>query len=135
MGRPTLFTPELWAEILQWLEDGHPLTDWCRAEEGRPKPRTVREWAENDAALKREYDKAFDAGMDAIALRARRTIRGKDEAQGGESTGDIFRDRAIVDLELKLLSKWSARYRDKVQQEVSGTLAVSWPLPKPPLES
>ena len=49
-------------------------------------------------------------GFDAIARRARLTTRGK-----GDSSGDVQRDKLIVETDLKLLAKWDPkRYGDKI---------------------
>lgn len=122
MGRPTLFTTELWESLLEWLEDGRAETDWCKAEPGRPKPCTIRAWVAKDADLKSAYDAAFDVGCDAIAERSRKTLRGKTEEAGGESTGDVIRDKAIAYHDLQLLDRWNARYRQGVKIEHSGHL-------------
>lgn len=60
-------------------------------------------------------------GYDAIADRVRKTARGKIEADGGESSGDVQRDKLIIDTDLKLLAKWDPkRYGEKVTQEHVG---------------
>lgn len=49
-------------------------------------------------------------GFDAIARRARLTARGK-----GDSSGDVQRDKLIVETDLKLLAKWDPkRYGDRI---------------------
>ena len=46
----------------------------------------------------------------------RQTARGKGLADGGESTGDVQRDKLIVDLDTKLLAKWNPRrWSDKLE--------------------
>jgi hypothetical protein len=37
------------------------------------------------------------------------TARGKDAQDGGDSSGDVQRDKLIVDTDLKLLAKWDPR--------------------------
>ena len=55
-----------------------------------------------------------------IAARLREIARGK-----GESTGDVQRDKLIIETDLKLLAKWSPKeWGDKVQTEHSGAVAV-----------
>lgn len=83
--------------------------------------RTVNQWREDDPEIAKQFDEARDAGYDAIARRTRSTARGKSVEQGGDSTGDVQRDKLIIDTDLKLLAKWDPRrYGDKVQQEISG---------------
>lgn len=89
-----------------------------------PTDDTVHRWAREDEAFSADIGRAREAGFDAIALRARQTIRGKTEDEGGESSGDVQRDKAIVDLDLKLLSKWSKRYADKVDLNHGGEVGV-----------
>lgn len=122
-GRPSKFTPEVAERILEGLSRGTPLTVICR-EEGMPTDDTVHRWAREDEAFSADIGRAREAGFDAIALRARQTIRGKTEDEGGESSGDVQRDKAIVDLDLKLLSKWSKRYADKVDLNHGGEVGV-----------
>lgn len=89
-----------------------------------PTDDTVHRWAREDEAFKADIARARETGYDAIALRARMTIRGKTEDEGGESSGDVQRDKAIVDLDLKLLSKWSKRYADKVDLNHGGEVGL-----------
>jgi hypothetical protein len=93
-------------------------------EMGVPKD-TVRYWRETDPDIEAQFLAARDEGYDAIAHRLRKTARGKGEDDGGDSTGDVQRDKLIVDTDLKLLAKWSPRYGDKQQVEHSGTLTLA----------
>jgi hypothetical protein len=123
-GRPSLYTPEVAERIFEGLSRGTPLTVICR-EDGMPSDNTVHRWVNENAAFSKDFALAREAGYDAIALRARLTIRGKTEDDGGgESTGDVQRDKAIVDLDLKLLSKWSKRYADKVEHQHGGEVGM-----------
>jgi hypothetical protein len=80
------------------------------------KVRTVNDWRAHDPEIAAQFDEARDLGYDAIAQRSRRTARGKGEADGGDSTGDVARDKLIIDTDHKLLAKWDPRrYGDKVQ--------------------
>jgi hypothetical protein len=55
-------------------------------------------------------------GHDAIAARARQTARGKTDDEGGDSTGDVQRDKLIIETDLKLLAKWDPkRYGDLIK--------------------
>jgi hypothetical protein len=113
-GRPTLYTPELVEEVCDRLSKGEPLTVICQ-DQHMPCDDTVRNWAASSDELSRAIARARATGFDAIAWRSRQTIRGKMQDEGGESTGDVQRDKAIVDHDLKLLAKWDPkRYGDRV---------------------
>ncbi len=96
------------------LATGEPMTVVC-ADLGVPV-KTVNDWRLQDKGIRAQFDTARDDGYDAIAHRARATARGKGEHGGGDSTGDVQRDKLIIDTDLKLLAKWDPRrYGDKVQ--------------------
>lgn len=76
--------------------------------------RTVNQWREDDVEIANAFDEAFDAGKDTIAWRMRMTARGKKEAQGGDSSGDVERDRLIIYTDEKLLAKWDSRYGNRL---------------------
>lgn len=101
------------AKVIAGLRIGTPLTVIC-SEEGMPGYTTIWEWKQDDADLSEAIACARDQGHDTIANRIRLTVRGKTEAEGGESTGDVQRDKLIADTDLKLLAKWDPkRYGDK----------------------
>lgn len=91
------------ARVIEGLGEGTPLTVLCR-EEGMPSDDSVRAWAKDDEALSRAIACAREAGFDAIAKRARETARGM-----GDSSGDVQRDKLIIDTDLKLLAKWDPK--------------------------
>lgn len=124
-GRPSLYSDELAAEIVQRLSAGEPLTIICRSDH-MPCDDTVRAWADRNEAFSRDIARAREVGYDAIAWRARQTLRGKTAENGdGESTGDVQRDKAIADFDLKLLAKWSKRYSEKLDLTSSdGTMSA-----------
>ena len=67
-------------------------------------------WVREDEELALAYTRARAAGHDQIAIPARETARGR-----GESTGDVQRDRLIIETDLKLLKCYDPkRYGDKV---------------------
>lgn len=113
-GRPSLYTADLAEEILLRLSTGEPLAVICR-DAHMPCDDTVRDWGKRNEEFSRAYARARASGFDVIAWRARQTLRGKTEEHGGESTGDVQRDKAIADFDLKLLAKWDPkRYGDKI---------------------
>lgn len=116
----SLYTDELAKEIVERLSAGEPLEAICSAEH-MPASRTVSDWRAARPAFDADFLAARDAGFDAIAARLRNTARGKRSDDGGDSTGDVQRDKLIIDTDLKLLSKWDPRrYGDKVHLEHSG---------------
>lgn len=113
MGRPSLYSDELASRICDRLSRGDPLTLICD-EPGMPSDQTVRMWAEKRPALSFAIARARELGWDSIANRGRKTLRGLGPEEGGESTGDVARDKAIADYDLKLLAKWDPkRYGDR----------------------
>lgn len=120
-GRPSKCTPELLDEIGRRLGEGEPLTVICE-DEGKPDPRTVRRWME-DPEVSSVIARAREEGEQAIAHRARQTARGE-----GDSTGDVQRDKLIIDTDLKLLAKFNPRkWGDRLQHANDPTD----PLPAP----
>ena len=65
---------------------------------------------------------ARERGYDALAEQSLLVAQGIADY----STGDINRDKLIVDTRLKLLAKWSKRYADKQQLEVNHTGGVDF---------
>jgi hypothetical protein len=115
IGRPTLKTPELVADIANRLADGEPLAVICR-DEGYPHPSTVRDWMTADEEVSRAIAHGRELGWDSIAHKARATARGF-----GDSKQDIQRDKLIIETDLKLLAKWDPkRYGDKTTTELTG---------------
>jgi len=117
MKTPIHYTPEIAEEICERLEQGEPLEEICRSE-GMPTSRAVNDWENKKVdsvpdSVASDIARARVIGYDAIANRLRHTARGKTEAQGGDSTGDVQRDKLIIETDLKLLSKWSSKYCDK----------------------
>lgn len=114
VGRPSTFTDELAAEVIERLSGGETLADICR-DEHMPAVRTVSHWKKANSAFSADFARARDDGHDAIAARARKTARGKTADEGGDSSGDVQRDKLIIDTDLKLLAKWNPkRYGEKV---------------------
>jgi hypothetical protein len=105
-------SPEIEQRIIEGLSAGTPLAVLCR-EDGMPSDRAVRYWQEEDEAFASAIARARLDGFDAIAWRARMTARSKTEDDGGDSSGDVQRDKLIIETDLKLLAKWDPkRYGD-----------------------
>lgn len=114
VGRPTDFSEATATQICERLSTGEPLAAICR-DEGMPAVRTVSDWKKAHETFSADFARARDEGYDAIAQRTRLTARGKTEDEGGDSSGDVQRDKLIIETDLKLLAKWSKKYGDKVQ--------------------
>lgn len=107
-GAPT-FLESVAEEICERVAQGVALAAVCR-EAGMPSRQTVHRWREEDAVFAARFARAREDGFDSIAHRLREIARGT-----GESSGDLPRDKLIIDTDLKLLSKWAPkRYGDKV---------------------
>jgi hypothetical protein len=114
-GRPTLRTEALMEEICARLSEGVPLAEICR-DPKMPAVRTVSDWKVASEEFSTAFACAREAGYDRIAYRLRMTARGKGAKDGGDSAGDVQRDKLIIETDLKLLAKWDAsRYGDKIQ--------------------
>lgn len=110
-GRPSSYTPDLADTICTRLAEGIPLAQICR-DEGMPGVTTVYSWIKGNREFSEAFACAREIGWDMIAAGARLTARGED----GFSTGDVQRDKLVVDTDLKLLAKWDPkRYGDSVQ--------------------
>jgi hypothetical protein len=116
IGRPSLYTPKLAKEICERLKSGAPLTRIC-SDAHMPDDETVRQWAKKNAALSLDIAHAREIGFDTIAANTRLVAAGVE----GHSSGDVQRDKLIVDTDLKLLAKWDPkRYGEKVTTELTG---------------
>lgn len=112
----TSYNLEIANEICLRISSGETLSDILRSPNRPDLPayRTVCDWRHTFPEFETAYQRARDLGHDALAERTRRTARGLGPDQGGDSTGDVARDKLIIDQENKLLSKWSPRYADKL---------------------
>lgn len=103
MPAPLANRDELVTEVCRRLSEGEPMTQICR-DSHLPGDRTIREWVENDPAVSAAIARAREIGFDTIAARLRETARGM-----GESSGDVQRDKLIIETDLKLLAKWDPK--------------------------
>ena len=102
-------TPEIDDEIVAGVADGTPLAEMCR--KVGIGVTTVYNWRDLDADFAERIARAREAGHDVIAARTREVARGE-----GESSGDVQRDKLIIETDLKLLAKWDPkRYGDLVK--------------------
>jgi hypothetical protein len=108
-GRASTYTPQIAQQIVDRISQGEPLQQICR-DGGFPKWRTVYKWIDSREDFRAAIARARDLGYDAIAEGLRDVARGKEG-----SSGDVMRDKLIVETDLKLLSKWSPKkYGDSV---------------------
>ena len=108
MGRPSGYTQEIANEIVDRITEGETLADICR-DDHMPGYRTVFDWEERHEDFSANITRARKYGYDQIANGTRRVARGDHG-----STGDVQRDKLIIDTDLKLLAKWDKRYGDKI---------------------
>lgn len=117
MGRTSTYTDSIADEICIRLSEGEPLAEICR-DAHMPAVRTVSDWKEANESFSANFARAREEGFDAIAARVRRTARGKKAEEGGDSSGDVLRDKLIIDTDLKLLAKWDyKRYGDRINAD------------------
>lgn len=109
--------------ILRAVESGEFVDTACRTH-GIP-PGRLRAWMKADQVLAERVNDAAEIGREAIALRARKTMRGLALEQGGDSTGDTVRDKAIVELDLKLLALYDKRWNPKVEIQHGGKVELT----------
>lgn len=119
--RPGKYTPKLVEDICARLSLGEPLAVICR-DEGMPDPATVWRWEQAHEGVLQSIARAREAGYDVIALDAlaiaddgRRDYQVLEDGREVVDHDHIARSRLRVDTRLKLLSKWSPRYGDKMQ--------------------
>jgi hypothetical protein len=108
-GSQRLKTPEMCADILDRLSQGDTIEDVCQTTDDVgnllfPASRNVRRWMMQDADFASEVSRARAVGFDAMAERMRQTARGH-----GDSTGDVNRDKLIIETDRHLLGIWDAR--------------------------
>lgn len=121
-GRPSLETPETKQAIIDRITDGEPLAQICR-DPDMPCQSAVNNWRRNDAEFDGDFARAREAGHDMIASNIRQVARG-----GEGSSGDVARDRLIVETDLKLLAKWDKRYSEKVTVHSESTVTHRYDL-------
>jgi len=98
VGRPSIYTPEIAAEICERLAGGESLLSICR-DERFPTDTAVRIWALQDReGFFSEYTRARNMGLDVRAERVLELARGVDKE-------DVPRARLEFDAERWYLSK------------------------------
>jgi hypothetical protein len=93
-----------------------------------PSVTTVWNWQRSKPEFSESIACARETGFDVIAYRSRQTARGKTSKENGDSSGDVQRDKLIIETDLKLLAKWDPkRYGDKLGLEHSGEIVTMTP--------
>lgn len=103
---------ELVAEICGRLEQGEPLAHICNGASWLPDTRTLWDWERQDDAIANAITRARQLGAHAMASNLLKVANGEVDF----SSGDVKRDKLIVDTSLSLLAKWTPRlYGDNLQ--------------------
>ncbi len=137
-GRPTIFTPELSAVILQRVADGESIRSICR-DDAMPSLSAFFRWIVEKPEFKEQYDAATDVRAETIfeeALEIADTIligekvKTSDDGENTKTetqTGDMVdRARLKVDTRKWFLSKLKPkRFGDKLDLNHSGNLEVA----------
>lgn len=123
-GRPTDYTDEKAAEIVEKLSQGIPLAEICRTE-GMPAVRTVSDWKKANATFAADFARAREEGFEVIAVDALKIadtpLQGEETTIKGDgkietTRGDMLGHRKLqIETRLKLLAKWfPKKYGDKL---------------------
>lgn len=124
-GRPSKYSDELLEEICERMSSGEDLESICR-DAHMPDSATVYDWGSGETKcvdhekVSQYIARARERGYDTIASNTRKIARGIS----AESSGDVARDKLIIDTDLKLLAKWSKRYSDKTAVDVTGNITL-----------
>lgn len=130
IGRPSIFTLELAAQICQRIAEGESLREVCR-DESMPSTSTVMRWARDNEVFREQYAKAREDLLEHWAEEIMEIAddgsndwiqRNEKDNPGYASNGEhINRSRLRVDTRKWLLSKLAAKkYGDRVSAELSG---------------
>jgi hypothetical protein len=137
-GRPTVFTPEITAIILQRIADGESVRAICR-DDAMPSLSAFFRWVSENDKFREQYDAATDVRAEAIfeeALEIADTVLiGEKVKTSGEGeslkvetqTGDMVeRARLKVDTRKWFLSKLKPkRYGERLDLNHSGNIDLS----------
>lgn len=131
IGRPSLYTPEIAAAILERLADGESLKAICR-DEGMPSARRVRQWAIDDReGFGEPYERARHLGCWSIAddlLEIADDGRndwmrqsGKGDEGWAANGENVQRSKLRIESRRWLLSKLLPKqFGDKIEQQITG---------------
>ncbi len=127
VGHPTVYTPELAAEICRRLCGGETIKRICE-DDGMPDRSTVYQWMRDDhEGFARQAERAREAGAYAMADDALdiadETSRDTIVTERGEQANSewINRSRLRCDVRLKLMSKFNPRiFGEKIDHTSGG---------------
>jgi len=121
-GRPSKYTPELAAEMVQRLSEGEPLRQICR-DNHMPEWRTVYDWMGRDEELSAAIARAREIGYDKMAEEVLEIadnvklgqVHTMDDKGSTIRTEDMLGHRKLqIETRLKLLAKWNPKkYGDR----------------------
>lgn len=92
--------------ILESVSAGTPLAEVCR-QEWAPSATSFYSWLNADPELDARFAQARELGQAAIEAHSRFVARGEQ----GYSSGDVKRDKLIVETNDRMLDRWDRRYR------------------------
>jgi hypothetical protein len=114
-GRPPeQVDPIIVQEILDWIEDGRTLREFCR-QPGKPTFKTVYRWMEKAEEFRTRFVRARDVGEDAIAQDTLHLIDQQpdrivsDSGMSKIDPGWVQYQRNRVEQRMKLLAVWNPR--------------------------
>lgn len=132
-GRASTYTPQVAADLCEWIAAGKPLTEFCR-QEGAPKWRTVYDWLDAHESFAADFARARSLGADAIAEEALRIAdtpmsgERREESENGLKVvhEDMLGHRKLqVETRLKLLAKWCPKkYGERQTTEHTGAVSI-----------
>ncbi|WP_454883980.1 terminase small subunit-like protein [Sphingomonas oryzagri] len=121
-GQPTMFTPELWEEVMERVSCGHNLLDICD-EKDKPAYSTVNRWMREKPELRADMEQAWIDSTYLSHFVNDSVLRG-----GVMSTGDFRRDEAIVTNNRWFMGKVHRRiFGDKQTVDLNQTVSVTIP--------
>lgn len=131
IGRPSGYTKEIGDEICERLSDGESLRAICR-DDHMPSKAAVFRWLYVNQTFRDQYARAKEEQADSladdildIADDGRNDTYVDDEGNKKVDFDVIQRSRLRVDARKWIASKLKPKvYGDRIQQEISGTLAV-----------
>ncbi len=116
MGRPSMRTPELEAEILRRIAEGKSMLA-IEADEGMPSRETMRRWCDADPEFRGKFARAREDGAEA---HAEAIVQIADDAKDGDSD-QIAAARLRIDARKWYASKVAPRkFGDRAAVELSG---------------
>jgi hypothetical protein len=121
VGRPSLKTPEIVAEIVEGLEAGIPLRELCASRKHLPYRTTVQRWRTEDSEFHDLLTQARARGCDALAEESHAIADDASNDSLSDKDGRpvpnhaaIARAKLRIETRLKLAALWNAKeYGDK----------------------